>query len=278
MKNCPQCNSQNIDEAKFCEKCGNAFEYGDTYKESVTNEEPKSSQIDLNGVSEVEFAAYVGKNQNDFIPAFRKFCNGQKVSFSPLVFLLSWLVSPLAGAFWFLHRRINKIGAVVLAIAVALSVASGVVAVCVVDDVIETTVGYIGEVAEYDSYNNEYYIDEYNSLDDYERYMTQEFVKELVQNIMKYGSVTTLLGLLKIAFAVVLGLFAKYFYFKEAADKILIIKQKNPTMSYMNDVVSAGGTKCIGWVIGVVICVFAAIAFGCGLAFSIVSQVMNIIY
>ena len=106
MKNCKVCNAVNNDEAKFCSQCGATFEQSDLQEEAVKEAEiqpqgdvvqeeavPQSeqnvsaetavsefqteensnsdaqsyTQIDLNGVSEAEFSAFVGKNQNDFM-------------------------------------------------------------------------------------------------------------------------------------------------------------------------------------------------------------------
>lgn len=317
MKNCKICNAPNTDDAKFCEQCGASFEQNDFQEEAVkaesaiqpqedviqqeavvqteenttaetavsetqteengSSEAQSYTQIDLNGVSEEEFSAFVGKNQNDFIPDFRKFCNGKKLSFSPLVFLLSWLVSPLAGAFWFFHRKMNKIGSAVLAIGLALTIASGVAAAFMVNDIADATGKFVRENtsgsysispnAKYD-YNGdaddffEDYFDDNNQYfdydDDYNNNLIGEdvYAREVVQSIMKYLPIIALIGLLNIAFAFVLGFFAKYWYFKFSADSILAIKKNNPTPTYMNDVVAAGGTKCTVWVI----CLVALIA------------------
>ena len=344
LKVCPNCNTVNESEAIFCRQCGNKLEMQEPIAEETTevlpvsenNEEATSESqnifrvpdnsssdsqqipFDTNGVSEAEFEAYVGKNQQNFIPAFAKFCGGGKVSFSPLVFLLSWLVSPIAGAFWFFHRKINKIGAVVLSIAVALSVASGVVGACMVNDMagivgvlVKNEIngsyydyGEFDEYYEYDGFDeydfqqnsyspvaefysddefNQYideYMDEFSDDEVYSQFneeLLNQYLKDLFNIVSKYSAISSLLGLLNLAFAIVLGLYAKYFYFKDAAAKILAIKQKNPTPSSINDIALAGSTSPALWIVLLVAYIVISIVYAAVLVGSMISQIMTFI-
>ena len=346
MKTCNKCNAQNTDDAKFCCQCGAAFEDNDNIKEQAapqpdenetvqltaaqtdsqteekgcaeggTEEQGGSdykfesqfdSQIDLNSVNEAEFSVFVGKNQNDFIPAFRKFCSSKKVSFSPLVFLLSWLISPIAGAFWFFHRKMNKIGAIVLSIALALNIVGGVTAVFMVSDITDATETFVRENmsgsysispnakydygADADDYFDDYFDDDDQYYDYYYGYDEgyddydynsddlvgeEEYARAIVETTAKYLPIMFLISLMNFAFALILGLFAKYWYFNYAAGSILAIKKNNPTPACINDISVAGGTKCTVWVICLVVCVLALIFFAFAMLGTVVNMVLNI--
>lgn len=232
--------------------------------------------IDLEGVTEAEFSAFVGKNQNDFVPGFRRFCFGKKAIFSPLVFLLIWLVSPFAGAFWFFHRRMNKIGAAVLAIAAAITLVSGVAASNMAEDIMKITKEYAetqynGDANAFGGYYDDSEIEDYferyfgydggnnehnGSYYDFDDYNTEYFAQSIAKSIIKHLPILLLMNVLNFVFALILGLFAKYMYYKTAAGKILEIKKNNPTPTYMDDVAAAGGTRITVWVI----CLVALIA------------------
>lgn len=243
---------------------------------SEKSDEKPETPIDLNGVTEAEFSAFVGRNQNDFVPGFRRFCLGKKAIFSPLVFLLTWLVSPFAGAFWFFHRKMNKIGAVALAIAAALTLVSGVTAFYMTEDVMKITAEYadtqykgvgntFGSYYDYDESDIDDYLDRYFGYDDNNGYgnyynfdesIAEYYAQRIIQSVVKYLPILLIVSVLNFVFALILGIFAKYLYYKTAVEKILEIKQNNPTPTYINDVAVAGGTKAIVWVI----CLIALIA------------------
>ena len=288
IKRCPFCNAENIENAAFCANCGQKFDQfedvqtnGQHFSEqevvieepvALTNEVP----FDSEGVNEAEFRAYIGKNQDKFIPAFRRFCKGGKVSFSPLVFLLAYLVSPIAAAFWFFHRKINKIGAIVLALGVALNIASGVLGVCMAKEIAVETKDIIASSRysntsyyDYDDYDD--YYDDYDDYDDYDEYYeipekSMLEVMGIVSKVMlKYETFTMILNVLNAGFAVILGLFAKYFYFKDCANKILEIKRENPTPSSFMQISLAGGTKTSTWVTCLIIYAILMTIFTVGL-------------
>lgn len=300
-KICKNCNAQNTASANFCETCGAKLEYADAsnqtqsaqnpneqvftmpYYESQQAPQPQNTYFDTEGVSEAEFAEYIGKNQDKFIPQFRNFCNGKKASFSPLVFLLSWLVTPLAGAFWFFHRKMNKLGAIFLSIALVLTAASGVVFSLMANDIIDSLSDFISSGVIVENQPQSYYDDDYfsdygyDNYDDYEYSdeATEKYVTEVFSSISKYGAFSNLLQLLNLGYALLLGIFAKYLYFKDSANKILAIKKKNPTPSSINDIAMAGGTNCVIWVICLVVYIIAVFGFTCGLIFDMASKLIG---
>lgn len=249
LKTCPNCNTVNEEGAAFCRQCGAKLEQEtapvqtapvtELNGESVVNSEQTSGNtVDNNyqtpqtetdfsqtGINEQEFAAYIGKNQERFLPSFRKFFTGKKASFSPLVFLLIWLVSPIVGAFWFFHRKIYKVGSIILSIGIVFTIISSSVAVCMVNDIMDFAGEYIGGITEYYSgqsksestdsklrpvetysmddifgdYDNQYDYDDYyedyfgDYSDDYNygyndndvEEFTQQFVKQYLNEIVK---------------------------------------------------------------------------------------------
>lgn len=284
-------------------------------KENTYNNTNNESEFNKDGISDTEFMVYIGKNQDKFMPKFKSFMYGNKVAFSPLVFLLSLLVSPIAGAFWFFHRKINKVGSIVLSIALLLTIGSCVLDVFMINDmkeplkeIIEITEKYGSnlddsinssgvskssfdktnnydfdiydeEIDDYmDRFNDGYYFDDgyYGEYDDYYNNQREAELKkptmELINVISKYSALSSLFGILNIAFAIIIGLYAKYFYFKDAVAKIMAIKQANPTPECINDIYAEGGTSCVLWIIGTVIYVFASIVFASILIINLVSS------
>lgn len=287
-KFCTTCGAKNDIDAKFCENCSAEFNLNKTVVnltpayQSKTNVSQNIQQKPdlLNGVTDDELEMYVGTNSKGYMKSFDRFKEGKKASFSPLVFLMSLFISPLAGAYWFLHRKMYSIGTVVLCIALALTVGSTALVVSTVNDFSASSAESITDFADD---NEEFYevVDEDNVVHTLDYYL--DIVKEDLLDDIKTDLSNAILSkivlwcvvlALNIAFAVVVGIFAKYFYFKKAVKKISSIKEKNPNSLCLKKIRLAGGTACASWVVISVVVLFAV--FG-AVSFSIASSSGNIV-
>ena len=289
------------------------YSQGQTEQAPVNNQQA-APQFQANAISEQEFYAYIGKNQKRFMPKFREFFGGKKASFSPLVFLLTWLVSPIAGAFWFFHRKAYKIGSLLLAIGLVLTIITAAISVAMMNETTDVIKDYIAQnegtswqnyssnsnaklgptassddelekfLEEFgDDYGYDYddnkdydYYDDYNDGDDnYNPFNDSQFrdmFKDYMNIIVRYVSVLSIISILQLALAIVMGIFAKYWYFKDAVNKISAIKQQNPTPSSINQIAQAGGTSCVAWVIIMVVYIISMFVFAFGLISNVVYE------
>ena len=81
--------------------------------------------------------------------------------------------------------------------------------------------------------------------------------------------------LVNVALAVIMGIFAKYWYFKDAARKITEIKQNNSSLSSINQIAVAGGTSCVAWVIALVVIVICYVVFSIAFTANITNEILN---
>lgn len=290
LKVCPNCNTINSVNVSFCRQCGfdlqsvhaQAENLSETTAVNDNKEYAQQADYSSNVISEEEFMAYIGKSQKRFMPSFRQFFTGRKASFSPLVFLLSWLISPIVGAFWFLHRKMYKAGAVILAVSILLT-SVGVGVACyntekIVEAVLKSDIKISVSGHDYSYYNNDYYYydDDYyyfnsdtnDDLGGFEIYDAEhdEYVRvyginkndasEIINILFSFSIWTMVFGALNLIFALVLGFLAKYLYFKSAVKNITVIKQKNPA-NCLNHIAMAGGTNPAVWVVALVLVMIA---------------------
>lgn len=322
IKVCKNCNAENDSDALFCCQCGQKLDEinqsNENTSENVALENQINNDFRTDVISEQEFYAYIGKNQNRFMPSFRKFFTGKKASFSPLVFLLTWLISPIASSFWFFHRKINKLGTLLLSIGIVFTIITSALTVSFVNDVINLTTDYIDnygipsyssnsnaklnpttnydddffreffdeEANDYydyddkydDDYDNNYdddYYDYDDNYDDDNNVLDDQFksqLKSLIPTLFRYTSILSIISILQLVLAIVMGIFAKYWYFKDAAKKITEIKQQNPTPSSINQIAFAGGTNCLIWVIALIAVVICSVIFALAFTVNIVTE------
>ncbi len=261
-KICKKCGTINRETALFCKNCGKRFE--------------ESVNVNINNqdfISEQEFSAFIGKNQERFMPHFRKFFTGKKVSFSPLVFLLTLLAAPFAGGFWFLHRKMYKIGTVILAVGILMQVVAVYEAFDVMKRTYDTIMPYVTERSY--NYNSgydddyDYYFDD-NHSDNY-YFNSNDLVKRVVnvcqEELARYSVINWILSLVELSGAILLGLFAKYIYFRYSVNRIMSLKKQNLSDYSLEKVANQGGTNSVPWIITLVF--FVLLYFGSIMAFAI---------
>ena len=90
----------------------------------------------IDGIPVDEVAEFIGPGAEKFLPKFAAMETGAKRNFfHPLVFFLTLFFGPVAGALWFFHRRMNKIGAALTAVGGVLTAASLVTLYMLMDTV-----------------------------------------------------------------------------------------------------------------------------------------------
>lgn len=277
-KFCSYCGAKNNENAHFCNCCGKEFKSSVNY--NATNNK--------DFISEQEFSTFIGKNQKRFMPQFRKFFTGKKVSFSPLVFLLTLLVSPFASGFWFLHRKMYKIGSIILAIGLLITAFSLYGAFSTMDRVYSKVLPYATERAysnntSFESADDFDYFDDFDDDDDYDfsekynknQYDFSNYIKDIIkickEEMGPFYVIARILDLINIAAAVLLGLFAKYIYFKHSVKEIMSLKSE-PEYN-LEKVKNKGGTNCIAWVIPMIACILLYLGSIIVFSISLVSTV-----
>lgn len=310
-KYCTCCGAQNETNAKFCCNCGNTLDtqadqpqqnqqsynsgygnpyntpgYGDPYNNSYNPPgygKPYNAQYstifsyegDIFGVPANEVAAFVGaKSAPKLMPDFyKKAATGSKAGFNIIVFLLGFFLGPFVMSFWFFHKKMNKIGAIIIAISIALSACS-MGAVSILGDIMGKAAAY--EFNNYSTYNPyakstntynyqnndfdnfktpfgngnfDYYNYDYDYDFDYS--VDTPSLQELGISYSQIGLILCLFGISAIGnltLIIVCSIFANAWYLKFTLEKITKLKETNPDAKLM-DISMAGGTSFTIWVI-----------------------------
>ena len=274
VKYCHKCGAQNLQEYSFCKDCGtqlltlqseNTLEQGQpSVQEPVSEQVPTSAPVQpavycdyIDGVPMAEINDYVGKNGNSFMPKFLKFSHGSKAGWNWPVFLFGLLLNiPFV---WFFHRKMYKVGSIVLAVCLALIIATA----SVTAGILNMFAPIVSEFAEqividmendfyiknnfhsdnYDDYYDDYYDDVYSYITEEQYAQIEQAVTEVMTS-SKYqllNGLSTLLWLLHATFIILISVFADYLYYKKV---MKTLKDMNANGLPNGDVVhSAGGTN-----------------------------------
>ncbi|MBO5909671.1 MAG: zinc ribbon domain-containing protein [Clostridia bacterium] len=135
-KICVQCKTKNEEHYSFCKYCGASLPVVDRFdkEENQTHTAYKyaqpenTSNIDYGGVTEQELALYVGQNSGKIMPKFfaMQLVN-KKTSWCFPVFLLGLAFGFFGMAFWFFSRKMIKVGAILAACGVLLTVSDAAI-------------------------------------------------------------------------------------------------------------------------------------------------------
>lgn len=314
-KVCPKCNAVNDDNANFCRYCGSAlpkventqpnnegtyanyssansnqYQNAQTYTDATQN-----YQGDIFGVPANEISACVGKHanqkyMNDF---FKKARTGKKAGFNVVVFLFGLLFGSFVMSFWFFHRRLNKIGAIIALVGILTTGVSFAMTVPVMRAAAQ--IGYEATQAEVNSFSNKYKnnsspfnFDEFSNFDEFDEYnfyFNNDKFKDKFKNdtpissdrVLKifeengvnatYGIVLAVVALLvaaiRITLCIVCGIFANAWYLKDIIARINKLKATNPQATTA-DIERVGGTRCAIWVTLLVLGIVLAIVLPIG--------------
>lgn len=328
-KYCTDCGAQNEQHSKFCCNCGKVFddqpqqnqqfynsEYGRPYNNQYnpsgygnpynTNYGAPYSQGvnydgDIFGVPAKEIAAFVGvKSAPNLMPDFyKKAARGSKAGFNIVVFLLGFFLGPIVMSFWFFHKKMNKIGATILAIALALS-ACPTMSNSFLGDIIEKSINYDYET-EFSDTNSLFAknTDENSGLDgikidnfnysygdyDYDFDFDEDFdysvdIPSLEESGVSYGTIAIMIllpivsSIGSLALIIVCSIFANAWYLKFIIEKITQLKEKNPQISLM-DISLAGGTSATIWAILLIAFIVGSFIFSTAYFFNFITDATN---
>ncbi len=218
-KRCSRCGTDNEQEFAYCKNCGALLEKRETTQNnthytpiSYHNQQVDSmvdySEIEpeIEGVDTKKVQAYVGTKNCDrimqrFITAFR---TGKRVTgFNWVVFITgTLLVFPFVSA-WFFYRKMYKVGAIICALSIALTVA--VTAVNFAD-------------------NTERMRKEYNEI---KSYSTEELLQQETEITTPISKAEMVVAIIQFAVAVFLAISAWNIYYKQSLLRIRKLEEAN---------------------------------------------------
>ncbi len=218
-KRCSRCGTMNEPEYVYCRNCGTPLQTKETPLQQETHYTPISyntmnayattdySEIEpeINGVDTKKLEAYVGAKNRDkimgrFIIAHK---TGKNVSwFNWAVFLLGMFLGLTVAASWFFYRKMYKVGTILCAISIALTV---VVTACNFSE------------------NSKFLRTEYNKVKDY----SAEQILEYETPITEPTTVDTLASVAEIGIIVFLSISAWNIYYKESTKRIKKLELSN---------------------------------------------------
>ena len=135
-KVCVRCSCVNEEQYRFCKNCGASLPVvehsfrGFNGENDIPEEQRQYSYdaIDYDGVSAEELSAYVGENSDKIMPKmFAMQAVSKKASWCFPVFIFGLVFGFFGMSFWFFARKIYKIGALLLALGFAFTVADAAI-------------------------------------------------------------------------------------------------------------------------------------------------------
>ncbi len=247
-KICPDCGTYNEPQYTYCKNCGAMLEKSanteGTYSYGTQNQNfgcppygaPYTDNID--GVSTAELMSFVGNNAYKIIDKWSVMqFTRRKTSWCWPAFLLCWIFGIAGAGFWFIYRRMYKLGALVLALALVFGIAQ---VLCVSDSIVNV-VGDFSKVIDAVVESGGAVSDEWVNA--------QADAISTSKDMMKIAASAQLFNALKIAFAVLAGLFSLHFYKGFAVSKI---KSYGRPLSDV-ELALAGGTSAGGTVLSIVL-------------------------
>ena len=218
-KRCSRCGTMNEPEYVYCRNCGTQLQNQQTPPQPNTYYTPINyntmnayattdySEIEpeINGVDTKKLEAYVGVKNRDkimsrFIIAHR---TGKNVSwFSWVVFLLGMFLGLTVAASWFFYKKMYKVGMLICAISLALTV---VVTACNFSE------------------NSKFLRTEYNKVKDY----SAEQILEYEVPVKEATTADTLASAAEFGIVIFLSIIAWNIYYKQSTSRIKKLELSN---------------------------------------------------
>ncbi len=234
-------------------------------------------------VPEAEIKDYVGKNNQGFYQKFVKFSMGGKANWNWPVFILTLIGLPFV---WFFYRKMYKVGAVVLAAWLALTIGSGAVMGGIlnsisapIDDMVQETVAIAKDLGMYDSE----YVDD-SVMSEYE-YRTEAIIEEYMEDVLEIaesgevsglGFLSQLISYIELAMLIVLPMFADFLYYKKAMKDLHTLNANGFPNAL--EVKAKGGTSVGLAVLTVIVGIIVPIAVMVAVFAPFVMDVFNTFY
>ena len=243
---CPKCGSLNFSNDAVCSACGTELKRGYTREgdgfdrfEYVRLYGGVSSDTEIDGIPVAEISQYIGgRNPGKFIRRFAMMDrSGKRFSINPAVILF--------GPLWYFYRRMPKIGALLLAASLVVSLIGTFASL---DNISVAYCKEVGGVFD-EVLAGEISIDEYTNR-----------VNEIGEKYSDYDTDTWRTAVGYICEILSVGIFvftvfrADTFYRKKVRADVLHIRPRNTNMQdYMADLSESGGTSALCAVAGVLL-------------------------
>ena len=204
--------------------------YGNPYNapygnSNAPNPNPQYTPIpdSIDGVNTEDVAIFLGNDSPKYLPIFAGIETKTRSSVNLLVLLLSALVSPFFAAFWFMHKRMNKLGLFIFLVLAAFEFGILIAAFSVMKDTFASMV----------------------MTSDVEQMMAV-MLNEIESNSL-LSALSSVSQMVSIAVAVLSGIFANKWYKNHVISTIKSITAENEE-GYKRALVEKGGTKNALWV------------------------------
>ena len=205
---------------------GNGYPYNAPYgTPNAPNPNPQYTPIpdSIDGVNTEDVAIFLGNDSPKYLPIFAGIETKTRSSVNLLVLLLSALVSPFFAAFWFMHKRMNKLGLFIFLVLAAFEFGILIAAFSVMKDTFASIV----------------------MTSDVEQMMAV-MLNEIESNSL-LSALSSVSQMVSIAVAVLSGIFANKWYKNHVISTIKSITAENEE-GYKRALVEKGGTKNALWV------------------------------
>ena len=205
---------------------GNGYPYNAPYgTPNAPNPNPQYTPIpdSIDGVNTEDVAIFLGNDSPKYLPIFAGIETKTRSSVNLLVLLLSALVSPFFAAFWFMHKRMNKLGLFIFLVLAAFEFGILIAAFSVMKDIFASMV----------------------MTSDVEQMMAV-MLNEIESNSL-LSALSSVSQMVSIAVAVLSGIFANKWYKNHVISTIKSITAENEE-GYKRALVEKGGTKNALWI------------------------------
>ena len=209
---------------------GNGYPNGNPYNApygtpNAPNPNPPYTPIpdSIDGVNTEDVAIFLGNDSPKYLPIFAGIETKTRSSVNLLVLLLSALVSPFFAAFWFMHKRMNKLGIFIFLVLAAFEFGILIAAFSVMKDTFASIV----------------------MTSDVEQMMAV-MLNEIESNSL-LSALSSVSQMVSIAVAVLSGIFANKWYKNHVISTIKSITAENEE-GYKRALVEKGGTKNALWI------------------------------
>ena len=192
---------------------------------NAPNPNPQYTPIpdSIDGVNTEDVAIFLGNDGPKYLPIFAGIETKTRSSVNLLVLLLSALVSPFFAAFWFMHKRMNKLGIFIFLVLAAFEFGILIAAFSVMKDTFASIV----------------------MTSDVEQMMAV-MLNEIESNSL-LSALSSVSQMVSIAVAVLSGIFANKWYKNHVISTIKSITAENED-GYKRALVEKGGTKNALWI------------------------------
>lgn len=260
FRHCPECNTANEPEYSFCKNCGaplpkenakkdNPYGYADPYGGSpygngygaVPPVNPYSPFYaeEIDGIPTEDLVRFVGKNSDKIVGKWSHMAvTHSKISWCWPVAILTFLFGIAGAAFWFLYRRMYKIGIILLAASLLLTGVQSFLLVTPMQDVFNTVLSAATEYG-----------------DEITESQAAELVEQMAEDadLASVSVMSNLFSLIKWAGLILLSMFALPLYKNFAVGKIRAYGRRPNDMELLLSGGTSGGAVAIGVVLNIML-------------------------